>query len=347
MKEKVIVVCAGKIFIRNLAAIKDLFEIVALADNNKNGKMIEGYQCIAIEDIPACEYDKIIICSVQYEFVIREQLLNTGIESEKIYNIERLYSCLYYEKDIQKYKNDKSTYRDACRKIGMKHFLYDMRNEFPVLTDYRDCAGMVDKHYFLTDIMMAREVIKRKPQKHYDIGSRVDGFVSHLLSGDIDITIIDIRPLDEINSGSGIKPLKFIQADAVNLDYLQDNSIESLSALHSIEHFGLGRYGDAIDPEAHIKAMRAMARVLQYGGYLYFAVPVGREEKLCFNAHRIFSPVTILENFESLTLEKIWLLHEMQFYEYTFEDLKAEKFKDMIGEYDCGLYIFKKQKNEA
>lgn len=342
MKENVVVVCVGKVFIRNLAAIADSFEIVALADNNKNGQIIEGYKCIAIEDILMCQYDKVIICSVQYALVIREQLLSVGVESARIYDIESIYNLLYYAKDIQKYKSDKCAYREACRKTGMKYFLYDEKNELPMLTDYRDCAGMIERHYFLTDIMMAREVIRRKPQRHYDIGSRIDGFISHLLAVDMDVTIIDVRPLDEINPGGGIRSLKFIQADAVNLEYLQSNSVESLSALHSVEHFGLGRYGDSIDPEAYIKSIRMMKRVLKKGGYLYFAVPVGREEKLCFNAHRIFSPKTILDNFESLTLEKMWLLHDMRFYEYIIEELKAERYKDVIGEYDCGLYIFRK-----
>lgn len=323
MKEKVILVCAGKVLARNLTAISSAFEIVTLADNNKAGEVIEGYHCIGIKEIQSYDFDKIIICSVQYEAVIREQLLGEGVEQTKIYDIGSLEKQLYYDKDVQKYKADKIAYIEACRNSGRKKFLYDAKDEFPVLSDYRDCAGSIDHHYFLTDIMMAREVIKRRPIQHFDIGSRVEGFISHLLVDGINTTVIDIRPLCEIDAGGGIEPLRFIQADAINLENIPDNSIESLSSVHSTEHFGLGRYGDSVDPEAYIKAMQSMVRVLKRGGYLYFAVPVGKKEKLCFNAHRIFSPLSVLEGFEKLNLEKMYLLHEMQFYEYNIEELRA------------------------
>lgn len=341
MKESVIIVCAGRVLARNLAAIEEKYQIAAVADNKKRGKLVDGYQCIGIEEIKLYCYDKIIICSVQYEQVIRVQLSSEGIADSKIYSIGSLDRQLYYDKDRQKYSRDKKDYIEACRRKQVHQFLYHEKDEYPILSDYRETAGNIDGHYFLMDILIAREVTKRRPTKHFDIGSRIDGFISHLLAAGIDTTVIDIRSLCDINAGEGIQ-LHFIQADATNLDNIPDHSIESLSALHSIEHFGLGRYGDGIDPEAHLKVVHAMTRVLALGGYLYFAVPVGKEEKLCFNAHRIFYPLTILEYFGELTLEKMYLLHEMRFYEYDIVELQEEKFGDVIGEYDCGLFVFKR-----
>lgn len=52
--------------------------------------------------------------------------------------------------------------------------------------------------------------------------------------------------------------------------------------------------------------------------------------------------MTILEYFGELTLEKMYLLHEMRFYEYDIVELQEEKFGDVIGEYDCGLFVFKR-----
>lgn len=341
MKEKIICVCAGRIFRQNIEAIKNLYTIVALADNKKAGETVEGFQCIGIERITSYDYDKIVICSMSYEATIKRQLLDLEIPENQICSIEKLKKQLYYTADMDKYETDKYSYIKKCMEQRMENFLYDKENEMPMLADYRETAGNVDGHYFLMDILMAREVAKRRPGKHFDIGSRIDGFISHLLALGIDTTVIDIRSLCEINAGEGIK-LNFIQADATNLNNIPDCSIESLSALHSIEHFGLGRYGDAIDPKAHLKVVHAMTRVLTAGGYLYFAVPVGKEEKLCFNAHRICYPLTIIEYFSELKLEKMCLLHEMRFYEYSIEELQEEKFGDVIGEYDCGLFIFKR-----
>lgn len=121
---------------------------------------------------------------------------------------------------------------------------------------------------------MAKKIIHKQPNEHYDIGSRVDGFIAHLLSGlDAKITIIDIRPLS-----IQVPNLKFIQANATNLDGIEDNSIESLSSLHAVEHFGLGRYGDPIDPDACFKAMESLQRVVKQNGILYFSVPIGKTD---------------------------------------------------------------------
>ena len=69
---------------------------------------------------------------------------------------------------------------------------------------------------------------KKHPEQHYDIGSRVDGFISHLLSFRRNINLIDIRPLERNVDG-----LNFIHSGATSLNNISDNSIESLSALCS------------------------------------------------------------------------------------------------------------------
>lgn len=343
MKEKVVIIGIGIIFNRYWKLLKEKFEVIALADNGKKGQVIEGYSCIGVTEIISYEFDKLIICSTKYESVFREQLISIGIPEIKICSFESVKKYLYYDKDIHKYKSDKNNYIEACGEKKVNKFLYDEKNEYPVLSDYRDSAGSIDDHYFFMDIMMAKEVIRKRPKKHFDIGSRIDGFISHLLANDIDITVIDIRALAQVAPGCGVRALNFIQSDATNLENIPDDSVESLSALHSIEHFGLGRYGDTIDPEAYIKAIRSMIRVLKPdGGCLYFAVPVGKEEKLCFNAHRIFSPTTILDLFKDLELEKMYLLHNMKFYEYSSDELMEGQYLDVIGEYDCGLFILKK-----
>ena len=109
--------------------------------------------------------------------------------------------------------------------------------------------------------------------------------------------MIDIRPLD-IN----IENLNFIQSDATNLENIPDNSLISLSSLCAPEHFGLGRYGDPVDPEACFKALKSMQRVLAHDGHLYTAVPIGNHNGVAFNAHRIFKPELIINTLDKLTL---------------------------------------------
>ncbi len=96
--------------------------------------------------------------------------------------------------------------------------------------------------------------------------------------------------------------MKYIQADATNLENIADSSIESISALCSVEHFGLGRFGDRIEPDAWEKALKAFQRVLKKGGRLYFSVPVGQISKICFNAHRVFRPELIIDTLDDMDI---------------------------------------------
>ena len=118
------------------------------------------------------------------------------------------------------------------------------RNLYPVLSDYRQSAGIPDWHYFHQDLWAARKIFDRRPVNHIDIGSRIDGFVSHLLVF-MPVSIVDIRPLYGATTG-----LSTIRGDATELRQFESNSVDSLSSLHAAEHFGLGRYSDSVDPNA-------------------------------------------------------------------------------------------------
>ena len=174
-------------------------------------------------------------------------------------------------------------------------FCLRLRNAYPVLTDRNASAGLANGHYFHQDLWAARMIFQRRPVEHLDIGSRIDGFVAHLLTF-MPVTIVDIRPLV-----SNIQGLTVIQDDATTLSKIKSSSVHSLSSLHVAEHFGLGRYSDPIDPEACFRFMESLQRVLAPGGRLYFSVPIGRE-RVEFNAHRVFDPNTILGRFSGLQL---------------------------------------------
>ena len=159
------------------------------------------------------------------------------------------------------YLKDRKTYIRLAD--GDTDFPYERKSQLACYTDRYENAGAMDEHYYLQDIYMAHKIFESAPEEHYDIGSRVDGFISHLLSFRKNITLIDIRPLETLAKVEGIK---FLCADATDLKGIPDNSIESISSLHAIEHFGLGRYGDPIDPSAWKKSLHSMARVLVRGG---------------------------------------------------------------------------------
>lgn len=262
-----------------------------------------------------CSYDKIIVAST-YGNEILDLIYKNEIPIEKVCFIhisyssridcienyckikdlidERMAVCIAgYEEDQNNYVvQDRLRYNRLNKRKTLEAFA---ENDKFIFTEKYDNAGAIS-NYFWQDLWAARLIHEAAPAKHYDIGSRVDGFVAHLLSFRKEVFLVDIRPLTE-----KIEGLNFVQADATNLDGISDNSIESLSALCSLEHFGLGRYGDKIDPEACFKAFEAIQYKMRRGGIIYISVPIGREH-VEFNAHRIFYAETIVEAFSQMEL---------------------------------------------
>lgn len=202
---------------------------------------------------------------------------------------------------------------------------------WPVLTDYHGKAGYVSDAYFHEDLWAARKIYAARPPRHVDVGSRIDGFVAHLLVF-MPVEYVDIRPMEE-----PVRDLTVIQADATSLEMFPDNSISSLSSLNVAEHFGLGRFSDPVDPMACFTFMSSLARVLAPGGSLYFSTPVGRE-RVEFNAHRIFALHTVLSCFSCLKLVSFSYVDD---YGRLFEDVQTEEFPPQ-ADFACGLFEFTK-----
>jgi hypothetical protein len=210
-------------------------------------------------------------------------------------------------------------------------FPLTLPDTYPCLYDRYENAGRLPRHYFHQDLWASRKVFASGAKVHYDIGSRVDGFIAQCLVF-CKVVMIDVRPL-----GQQVAGLEFVQADAMDMRSIKTGAIGSISSLHAIEHFGLGRYGDPIDPEGHRRAIDELQRVAAPGGTIYFSVPVGRQ-RLEFNAHRVFDPRSIIGLFGGCEL--------LEFSVVTDGNILVERADpaDYTGsEYACGLYLFRKR----
>ncbi|MBI3793932.1 MAG: DUF268 domain-containing protein [Nitrospinae bacterium] len=159
---------------------------------------------------------------------------------------------------------------------------------YPCLYDWREQAGATDDEYFWQDLHVARKIFAAGPKKHVDVGSRIDGFVAHVASFR-EVEVFDIRPLS-----SKVPGITFRRADMTNPLNSFHDYCDSLSCLHSLEHFGLGRYGDPVDPDGYRTGLLNMAKIVRRGGLFYLSVPAGIE-RVEFNAHRIFDPRRLAE----------------------------------------------------
>lgn len=208
-------------------------------------------------------------------------------------------------------------------------------HKYMILSDYSDSAGKASGHYFHQDLLVASFIAKQSPKRHVDIGSRVDGFVAHVASFR-KIEVVDIRPLPQ----SKHENITYVQADLMNPSTL--GQTDSLSCLHAIEHFGLGRYTDPIDVDGHLKGIENLVRLVESGGRLYISFPIGQADEVHFNAHRVFHPKSIL------SVSAIQTHMNLARFDYVDDagnvhmDVSVD---DAVGktQFGCGIYTFVKK----
>lgn len=223
-----------------------------------------------------------------------------------------------------------SDYQRFTRLDLKPRFNLSPKNFFPQIFDKTQTTGF-DRHYVYHTAWAARKVAEIAPAKHVDIASSL--YFPAIVSAFVPVDFYDYRP-----APLHLKGLTTKHADLTNLHF-ESNSLPSLSCLHTIEHVGLGRYGDPIDPEGDLKACKELSRVLAPGGSLLFVTPVGREAIIQFNAHRIYSYELVLDLFPDLVLKEFSFVPEFGtagIREHANPtDLQNEK-------YACGCFVFEK-----
>jgi SAM-dependent methyltransferase len=199
------------------------------------------------------------------------------------------------------------------------------RERFPCLGEDTPTTSF-DQHYIYHTAWAARLLALIRPAEHIDISSSL--YFAVLVSAFIPIQFYDYRPVDLHLSGLATE-----RADLLNLPF-PNQSIESLSCMHTVEHVGLGRYNDPIDPDGDLKAQVELQRVLAPGGSLLFVVPVGKPA-IKFNAHRIYSYNQVLKAFPDLILQRFSLIPDMG-------GLIENADPDLIPkqQYGCGCFWF-------
>ena len=212
-------------------------------------------------------------------------------------------------------------------------FVGESDDRFEITYDSRslkELEQVFDKHYICHTAWAARVLARTRPVKHVDIASSV--FFSTMVSAFVPIDFYDFRYWR-----LSIDNFKTKMADVRKLSFA-DNTIQSLSCMHVVEHIGLGRYGEDLDPDGDLKSIVELERVLAYGGDLLFVVPIG-SPKVIFNLHRIYSYDQITSYFAGLKLVEFALIPDK-----TPGDLIRNASRELANqqEYGCGCFWFRK-----
>jgi uncharacterized protein DUF268 len=205
---------------------------------------------------------------------------------------------------------------------------------WPCLFDRSSQSG-IDSHYFYQSLWTFRKILERNVRTHVDVGSQVQ--LVGLLTTITRVIFLDIRPLSiETPNFQGLA------GSVVTLPF-GDLSVHSLSSLHVIEHIGLGRYGDPIDPNGSARAAQEIVRVLGLGGRAYISVPIGRQ-RVQFNGQRVFAVADVLKLFDGLHLVEMAMVDASG---KLHDDVKPESADiSEVGQgsdFGLGLFLFEKE----
>lgn len=229
--------------------------------------------------------------------------------------VKGLRGYLYYLRDLFLYR----------RIPGAESIL--LSETYPQVYE-RSPGHSIDAHYYYANGWALRRILSENPDLHVDLASQA--IFSNALGASLPVVYLDYRALRvDIN-------LDVVQGNVLELPFA-NGSIKSISCLHVVEHIGLGRYGDQLDPEGTRKAIRELARVTAVGGTLLVAVPVGRH-RVCFNAHRVFSPKYLPDLIPDLILDEFSAVSDEGRY---IENARLSDFDE--SDYACGLYRFRKE----
>jgi hypothetical protein len=209
-----------------------------------------------------------------------------------------------------------------------KRFSIEWKKRYPCLNDNTK-ETYFDRHYVYHTGWAARIIAKNNPTYHVDIASSLY-FIS-IASAFVPTKFYDYRPadlkLDNLSSHS---------ADLLNLPF-ENKSIHSLSCMHVVEHVGLGRYGDPLDPEGDLKAINELQRVVAHKGSLLFVVPIGKPV-IMFNAHKIYTPDQIVSYFSELKLKEFSLIPDKEEDGGLIKNPSQQLLNKQI--YGCGCFWF-------
>ena len=215
---------------------------------------------------------------------------------------------------------------------SQSRFILRWSDRYPCLEDKTQMTSF-DHHYIYHPAWAARILSQTKPAYHIDVSSSLH--FCTIVAAFIPVKFYDYRPAKLYLSN-----LTSDHTDITALPF-EDNSVKSLSCMHTVEHIGLGRYGDPIDPNGDLKAIAELKRVVSPGGNLLFVVPLGKEAKILFNAHRIYTYSQIFTYFKNFKLVEFSLITDNPKL-HDFIENADPKLSEQCT-YGCGCFWFRKE----
>jgi hypothetical protein len=181
--------------------------------------------------------------------------------------------------------------------------LYSMNGDVDIQTSYISYGGENRKYYSYSEELVNSFIDKaqNKNSFHYHetdqwlyqaldkypivnkniliIGSEEPCYEGISICYGASVTMVEYQPITSFHPKLKILTVKEFETDS--------NTYDGAISISSIEHSGLGRYGDELDPDGDLKAMDVLRDKLNKDSICFLAVPVGKDQIL-WNAHRVY-----------------------------------------------------------
>ena len=222
-------------------------------------------------------------------------------------------------------------FRQQCG-ATQERFVLTNETLWPILNEDTDQTAF-DRHYTYHPAWACRVLRRTNPPVHYDFSSTLN-FIA-MASAWVPITFCDYRPAQLQLDGVCTR-----REDLTHLSF-PDNSLDSVSCMHVLEHVGLGRYGDVLDYDGDLKAVAELIRVVRRGGNLLIVLPLGRTARIQFNAHRIYTWEGVLAMFH----DQFDLVESALIPQQSNLGLVYAPDQTLLNEqnYACGCFWFRKK----
>jgi beta-1,4-mannosyl-glycoprotein beta-1,4-N-acetylglucosaminyltransferase len=222
--------------------------------------------------------------------------------------------------DVEKYMN--SPYKHIPNELLSK---YTLNNKIPIFNSFRNdnyqhnikwTKEMVDyfrQQYSAVNIRSGKQ--GNWSYGIYSVTLLLDSFEKYNIRNKKVAVVGSLEPWIEamlLNFGNIVTTIEYNVpiCNYNNLEckdyftYFKNNkdTFDCIVTFSSVEHSGLGRYGDPLDPDGDIKTMRDIHSNLKSDGLLIWGAPVGHDA-LVWNIHRIYGKLRlplIFKNFKEL-----------------------------------------------
>jgi hypothetical protein len=178
-------------------------------------------------------------------------------------------------------------YLSSLRKKGLKFIPnYSGGNNadlfvWPCEDEYTKVVPVGDRPYEYAFAVEMFEKYNVKNKKIFDVGSSSSVFPAILAALGNDVTCLDAREW----------PISLPNLKVIKSDLLKDNpnigEADAITCISTIEHFGLGRYGDSENVNGDIEGMAKIKKYLKVNGFMVLTVGYGKPA-VVYPAHRIY-----------------------------------------------------------